>query len=187
VGAEATATWVIGAGDPEPAGGRFQVGAVRLDLYKSRPGESFQVDRLPVPTLPTPLRLDPVADLVAVELEGGEVQPGETLPVVLYWQAVAPVDTSYTVFVQAIDQGGRKAGQVDRVPCDGGCPTTTWRPGDLVGERYDLLLDSGAPPGRYELIAGMYDLATGERLPWLDAGRNPLGDSLTVGTVELQP
>jgi hypothetical protein len=105
----------------------------------------------------------------------------------LYWQAVAPAGTSYTVFVQAINQGGLKAGQVDRLPCDGGCPTTTWRPGDLVGERFVLPIGADVPPGRYELIAGMYDLATGERLPWFDADGNPLGDFVPVGSVDVRP
>ena len=187
VGTEVAAIWAIGAGDPEPATARIQVGAVRLDLYDSRPGERFQVTRLPVPALSLPLRLDQVADLVAIGVETGRVQPGETLPVSLYWRAVAPVGTSYTVFVQAIDQGGQKAGQVDRLPCDGGCPTTTWRPGDLVGERFDLAIGDDVPPGRYELIAGMYDLATGERLPWLDASGAPLGDFVPVGSVDVQP
>jgi hypothetical protein len=187
IGVKPAATWVIGAGDPDPAMARFQVSNVRLDHYDARPGELFELDRLPVPTLAPPLRLDQVADLVAVDVKKDEVQPGETLPVALYWRALAPADTSYTVFVQAIDEAGRKGGQVDRLPCDGGCPTTTWRPDDLVGERYDLLLDAGAAPGRYALIAGMYDLVTGERLPWFDTEGNPLGDALKVGMVNVQP
>jgi hypothetical protein len=105
----------------------------------------------------------------------------------LYWRALARMDTSYTVFVQVIDEGGTKAGQVDRPPCDGGCPTPTWRPGDLVGERYDLALDAGAPRGRYQLIAGMYDLATGERLPLVDALGNASSDYVLLGSVEVGP
>ena len=186
VGADAAATWVIGPGDPEPATARFQEGTVRLDLYDSRPGEWFQVARLPVPALTSPLRLDQVADLVAVGLEESQVRPGEALSVSLYWRAVAPAGTSYTVFVQAINQSGQKAGQVDRLPCGGGCPTTTWRLGDLVGERFDLAIGADVPPGRYELIAGMYDLATGERVPWLDASGAPLGDFVPVGSVDVQ-
>ena len=86
-----------------------------------------------------------------------------------------------------VDAEGIKAGQVDRPPCDGGCPTTTWRPGDLVGERYDLLIDAAAPLGRYQLITGMYDLATGKNLIWLDGQGNALGPHLPLGTVEVQP
>jgi hypothetical protein len=187
VGGDPVATWAIGAGDANPATARFQVGTVRLDLYDARPGAFFEPTRLPVPALAQPVRLDEFASLVAIEHEHDQVQPGETLPVALYWQALTPADTSYTVFVQAIDEAGRKAGQVDRPPCDGGCPTTTWRPGDLVGERYDLPLNADAAPGRYALIVGMYDLVTGERLPWLDADGIPLGDSLNVGMVDVQP
>jgi hypothetical protein len=88
--------------------------------------------------------------------------------------------------VQALDEAGLKAGQVDRRPCGGGCPTDTWRPGDLVGERYDLAIRPDAPPGRYRIVAGLYDLATGARLPVLDAQGNAAGDFLEVGWVEVE-
>jgi 4-amino-4-deoxy-L-arabinose transferase-like glycosyltransferase len=192
------AIWVLGAGDPEPAAARFQVGAVRLDFYPS-PGQAFDLTRLPVTppeegTYPLDaLRLGDVAHpegvvgLAGTQLGGSTVGPGETSPLALYWQALAPMGTSYTVFVQAINEAGVKAGQVDVLPCNGGCPTTTWRPGDLVGERYDLPIRADAPPGRYQLITGMYDLATGETLSWLDAQGHPLGSFLPLGTVDVQP
>jgi hypothetical protein len=81
---------------------------------------------------------------------------------------------------------GTKYYQVDRLPCEGGCPTTTWRAGDLIGERYDLLMASHAPPGRYQLIAGMYDLATMENLPWFDANGGLIGNHLVLGVLEVQ-
>jgi 4-amino-4-deoxy-L-arabinose transferase-like glycosyltransferase len=186
VGGEHDATWVIGPGDPDPAAARFQIGAVRLDLYPP-PGSPFDAARLPVLPAEGVANLGNEVGLVAVHLDVTSVRPGETLPVTLYWRALAAMDVSYTVFVQAIDEEGGKAGQVDRLPCQGGCPTTTWRPGDLVGERYDLAILPDAPPGRYWLIAGMYDLATGEHLPWLDAEGNVAGSYLLVGTVDVQP
>ncbi len=96
------------------------------------------------------------------------------------------MDISYTVFVQVIDEAGTKAGQVDRIPCNGGCPTTTWRAGDLVGERYDLDIGLDTPPGRYRMISGMYDLVTGENLPWLDAQGGSMGNHLVLGTIDVQ-
>ncbi len=180
------ATWVAGTGNPDPAAARFQVGTVRLDLYPP-PGESFETSRLPVPSLEQGANLGNAVELVAAQLGGSSAVPGDILPLALYWRALARMDTSYTVFVQVIDEGGTKAGQVDRPPCDGGCPTPTWRPGDLVGERYDLALDAGAPGGRYQLIAGMYDLATGERLPLVDAQGNASSDYVLLGSVEVGP
>jgi 4-amino-4-deoxy-L-arabinose transferase-like glycosyltransferase len=186
VGGEHEAVWVIGPGDPDPAAARFQIGTVRLDLYPP-PGASFDAARLPAFAAEGVANLGNAVGLVAVDLDVTSVRPGEMLPVTLYWRALAEMDVSYTVFVQAVDEEGGKAGQVDRLPCHGGCPTTTWRPGDLIGERYDLAILPDAPPGRYWLIAGMYDLATGEHLPWLDAQGNVAGSYLLLGTIEVQP
>jgi hypothetical protein len=186
VGVEHDALWVIGPGDPDPAAARFQVGAVRLDHYPP-PGVSFDAARLPMLVEEGAANLGNAVGLVAVDLDVTAVRPGETLPVTLYWRALAAMDVSYTVFVQAIEEEGGKAGQVDRPPCNGGCPTTTWRPGDLVGERYDLAILPDAPSGRYWLIAGMYELATGEHVPWLDAQGNAAGTYLVLGTLDVQP
>ncbi len=186
VAGEQKAVWSIGEGDPEPAAARFQLGTVRLDYYPASAGP-FEAARLPTPQLEEAMRLGGAAELVAVQIEEMTVRQGDALPVILYWRALAPMETTYTVFVQAIDEEGTKAGQVDRLPCDGGCPTPTWRPGDLVGERYELRIRSDAPPGYYQLISGMYDLETGENLTWFDAAGNPLGPSLSLGSIEVQP
>jgi 4-amino-4-deoxy-L-arabinose transferase-like glycosyltransferase len=183
------ATWVIGGGDldlasgPPRAGARFQIGTVHLDLYLP-PGQHFDPARLPAPQLADKPRLGEAVELVAVQLGHTTAHQGETLPVTLYWRALAAMDVSYTVFVQMI---GVKAGQVDRPPCDGGCPTTTWQPGDVVGERYDLSVRPDAPPGSYQLITGMYGLTTGENLPWFDPQGDAIGSYLPLGTVLVQP
>jgi len=164
---------------------RFQVGDVRLGLHLPS-DQRFEAERLPVPPLESEPRLGDGVKLIAAQL-GTAVRSGEALPMVFFWRTLAPMDTSYTVFVQAIDEGGVKVGQIDHLPCDGDCPTTTWRPGDIVGERYCLPIRADAPPGRYQLIAGMYDLATGEQLPWLDDQGNSVGDYLLLGYVEVVP
>ena len=125
-------------------------------------------------------------ELLAVQTGDAQIPPGGTLSLALFWRALAPMDTSYTVFVQVIDEEGIKAGQVDRLPCDGGCPTTTWRTGDLVGERYDLSIGIDVPPGQYQIISGMYDLATGENLPWLNAQGGSVGNHLVLGVIDVQ-
>ncbi len=185
VGGEHDAVWAIGSREPEVVAARFQVGTARLDLDLP-PGQIFETERLPVPPLEQRVRLGRVVELVAVRLDDTAVRPGGLLPLALYWRTLAPMDTAYTVFVQVIDEEGVKAGQVDRPPCDGGCPTMTWRPGDLVGERYDLSIRPDAPPGHYQVIAGLYHLATGERLPHLDGQGNVIGDSVSIGSVDVQ-
>jgi hypothetical protein len=94
---------------------------------------------------------------------------------------------SYTVFVQVIDEQGNKSGQIDRLPCSGSCPTTLWKPDDLIGERYEVPIATDAGPGRYRVITGMYDLVTGENLIWSDGQGRAIGSSMELGTVEVQP
>ncbi len=181
-----SATWSAGRGDADAAAARFQVGTVRLDLF-AMPGQPFDPARLPLALLEETARLGDRIELLAAESDDGlVVPPGGTLSIALYWRALAPMDTSYTVFVQVIDEAGGKAGQADRIPCNGGCPTTTWRAGDLIGERYDLAIGTDTPPGQYRIISGMYDLATGENLPWLNAQGDGAGNFLVLGTVEVQ-
>jgi hypothetical protein len=90
-----------------------------------------------------------------------EITP--TLALTLTWQAVEPVADDYTVFVHLLGQDGSKAAQRDTRPCDGGCPTNAWRPGEIILDRYQLVLDPGAPAGPYRLAVGLYLLETGDR------------------------
>ncbi len=186
IGVENEGLWAAGAGDPDAAAARFQTGAVRLDLFPAS-GGAFDAARLPVQPLEASLNLGDVVALVAFRLDDIVVRRAEMLPVTVYWRALVPMPVSYTVSVQLIDEGGVKAGQVDRLPCDGGCPTTSWRVGDVVGEYYELSIDPGVPPGRYQLTVGMYDLATGEGLPHLDAQGQVVADLLLLGTIDVEP
>jgi hypothetical protein len=186
VGGEHAAIWTVGPGQSEAAVARFQVSSVRLDYYAPA-GKPFDAARLPIPPEEENVVLGDAVRLVAVHPGPATIRRGEALSPALYWCALAPLKTSYTVFVQAIDEAGVKVGQVDRPPCDGGCPTDTWREGDLVGEWYSLPIRPDAPPGRYQLIAGMYALASGKRLPYLDAEGNTVGTHILLGFVDVQP
>jgi hypothetical protein len=186
VGDAGAGVWVIGDGETDPSDAKLQVGSIRLDLFLP-PNQRVDDDRLPVAMWREEVRLGDVAELTAVEFEARELRRGEVLPLALYWRALAATDTSYTVFVQALNDEGLKAAQDDRVPCHGGCPTTTWRPDDVIGQWYEVPIHPDAQPGRYWLVIGMYDLATGERLPALDAGGNVVGTDVQIGFVEVQP
>jgi hypothetical protein len=185
VGGEHSAIWSAGKGDSDAATARFQVGEMRLDLFETA-GQPFDPARLPVAVLEARSRLADKIELLAVDGSDGQTSAGDTLSLTIYWRTLAPMDISYTVFVHVLDEEGARAGQVDRMPCDGGCPTTTWRTGDVVGERYDLVIDADAQPGQYRIISGMYDLATMENLPWLNAQGGSMGNTLVLGTVEVQ-
>jgi hypothetical protein len=96
-------------------------------------------------------------------------EPGQ-LGVQLYWQAATALDRDYTVFVQVLDAAGKLVAQADGMPANGRLPTSAWEPNEVVVDARMLALPAGLAPGKYQLIAGMYLLANGERLPRLGGG-----------------
>ena len=94
-----------------------------------------------------------------------EVKPGEVVQVQLTWQAEKQPGQRYKVFLQLLGAQDRLIAQRDSEPVGGNRPTVTWTPGEMVEDNYGILIPLATPPGTYRLIAGMYNPATGERLP----------------------
>jgi hypothetical protein len=121
--------------------------------------------------------------ILGYDLAGTEVRGGDTVHLTLYWQALDEMDVSYTVFTHLLTGDARIRGQQDSVPGSGSLPTTSWLPGEVVVDEYAIELAEGAPPGDYVLEIGMYEAATGQRLPVRDAAGNPVGDRLRLDTL----
>ena len=96
------------------------------------------------------------------------LRPGETFRLRLYWEAAKPLGTSYNVFVHLYDRDGRLVAQRDSPPGGGAWPTSSWQPGDVIEDEYQLPVPADLPAGEYTLAAGMYDLATMRRLPLVE-------------------
>jgi hypothetical protein len=59
--------------------------------------------------------------------------------------------------------------------------------GEVITDEYEIAINSDAPPGDYQIEVGMYDAATGLRLPLFDedgtrlpGDRIPLDQVITV-------
>ncbi len=125
--------------------------------------------------------------LLGYDLNPKRLRPGEAIAVTLYWKALDEIRTSYTVFNHLLDLQGRVQGQRDGIPGRGQMPTTEWYPGEIVIDRYYVLLDPHAPPGEYTLEAGVYDWMTLERLPVYDRSGGSLGDRIVLGPILVEP
>jgi 4-amino-4-deoxy-L-arabinose transferase-like glycosyltransferase len=124
--------------------------------------------------------------LLGFDLPAATVQPGESLPLTLHWQARASVDRSYKVFLHLLDDDGTLWAQWDSPPALGGYPTTEWAPGEVVADRVRLAVGADTPPGTYRLFTGMYDEATGERLPLVWQGQRLAGDTIELAVIAVQ-
>ncbi len=94
----------------------------------------------------------------------------------LYWRSTAPLPTGYTVFIHLRAPDGSVRSQADGPPVSGHYPTNTWQPGEVIQDSYPL------PNTDFDHIAlGLYDPATGARLPAFDAQGRPLpNDALII-------
>ncbi len=110
--------------------------------------------------------LGDVVRLVGYDLSSPDpVTAGSTLALTLTWECLAEMEQDYTVFVHLAGGDGQPLAQVDSQPLSGTYPTSFWDLGERLADPYLLTVPSGAPPGEYQLLMGMYLLATRERLP----------------------
>jgi hypothetical protein len=116
-----------------------------------------------------------------------QVVSGETLSTVLYWRPLSEFDLYYNVFVHLEVEGERIWGQSDEAPACGASPTKEWRPGEVVVDGHTLMLDPNTPPGEYQLLAGLYDPMSGERVSVTGRDANDWNNAVRLGTVNVVP
>lgn len=110
-------------------------------------------------------RLGDSISLVAWSIDKVTVAPGQALNVALTWLSTDALAQDYRVFVFLANRSEQVATLRDAVPTMWLRPTGTWQPGELITDHHGLLIPPDAGPGDYWLGVGMYNSATGERLP----------------------
>ncbi len=118
-------------------------------------------------------------------------QHGTELLVTPVWDVRARPPGDLLLFLHLLDADGVRVAQVDLPP--GGTsvgPTSTWQPGMQVAVPIPLSLPAELRPGRYHLVLGLYDPASGTRLP-LSAGAAADAawagaDAALLGSLELE-
>ncbi len=121
-------------------------------------------------------------ELFGPRIEGWTARPGEVLTLDLAWRAVSPPRADYVVFAQLLDSQGRLAAQRDMPPSGGTGRMSRWEPGSIIDDPIGLRVPANLAPGDYRWIIGLYDPATGRRLPawWSDHATD---DALPLGVV----
>jgi len=125
--------------------------------------------------------------LLGYRLHDSEVEPGGIIRLTLRWQAKERIGRDDKVFVHLLDGEGRIVAQRDSEPVGGSRPTSGWGIGEEILDHYGMMLPKELPSGEYQLVVGMYDPTSGERLPiyGMDGERLPgdrvlLDERLTV-------
>ena len=97
----------------------------------------------------------PGLDLVGFDLDRVDAtyRPGDIVYLQLWWRATGNSEKDWTVFTHLLGPAKPDGSTVwagrDARPGQGSVPTTTWAPGDLILDEYQLQLPPDAPPGDY--------------------------------------
>jgi len=138
----------------------------------------------------TPLdaNIGSTAQVLGYTLSATTLHPGDTLDVTLYVQPLSRTDVPYTVFLHLTQPGTPPLTQADSYPGLGNYATTVWDVGRTFVDAYKLKLPAGAAPSTLDLVYGLYNGDTGERLPVSGANAGPAADAwVQLGTVDIQP
>ncbi len=138
------------------------------------------IDILPRPDHPADIQGDGVAFL-GYERGEGPFLPGDDIPVDLYWRSYGPLAPERYVFLQLLDDGGQMIAGMEGPPIPW-LPTNQW-PEAVLRSQQKLRVPAELPAGEYDLIAGLFDPASGQRIAW--AGKDALG--LGRVTIEARP
>ena len=143
-----------------------------------------------VAAIPHPLEADfgGMMRLVGYDLAADAVEPGGQVDVVLYWEALAPTDRDYTVFVHLLGEGELLVAQRDTFPGVGLLSTTWLEPGFRWADRYVLQVPETAyAPDTAQIQVGLYDSTSGARIPVAGlGGGEPVGDNVRFGRVQVR-
>jgi hypothetical protein len=126
--------------------------------------------------------------LLGFDLPRSSARPGATVPVTLYWKATAPVTVNLRVFIHFLGPDRKLWGQSDKWnPAD--FPTGRWPLDQYVRDEHEALLRPDAPPGIYQVMAGLWDPDSGARMHVLDANGQPTASDgvLLVDNFEVRP
>ncbi len=115
-------------------------------------------------------------EIIGFDAPTDETRPGEIVSVVLYWRAALEPTRNYQVYLHLRDASGQLWGQSDKVN-PAGFPSTRWSVEKYVRDEHTIVVASDAPPGEYQLFAGLWDHITGERFLAFDERDWLLGES----------
>jgi Dolichyl-phosphate-mannose-protein mannosyltransferase len=147
------------------------------------------------PQYVTNARFGDAVRLVGYDLSSPTVRAGGTLTVTLYWQALQPALSDYSMFVHLYWPGGdvgaagvspQPVAQSDGAPCGQSFPTPRWQMGEIVVDERTLTVPADFQFGSAPLALGVYGWPSLERLPVAGQVTVLTGDRVRLGEIKVQ-
>ncbi|MDH4137020.1 MAG: glycosyltransferase family 39 protein [Anaerolineae bacterium] len=114
--------------------------------------------------------------LLGYELGRTAVQPGDSLYLMLFWQALADVGEDYSLTVALVDENGEVMGEERFSPLVWAYPTSRWVAGEVWRGQYDFTVPIEAQSGQDRLQIGL-----------VDQSGQPLAEKVSLASLEIEP
>jgi len=124
-----------------------------------------------------------VLTLLGCDVGAVAVERGEPVHISLYWQATSKPETDYQVSILITEEEGAVLAELFRKPVDGLYPTSLWVQGQMVRDRFDLVMDPSLPEGRHRLWVRLWDPTEGRYLQVIGSE----DDKVRLGKVYVGP
>jgi hypothetical protein len=96
--------------------------------------------------------------LIGYQIDQSSAQPGDWLPVTVFWQAVRPIEKNYSAFVHILDPDGKSLAQANSYPDAGRWPTSMLEPGSVLADRTFVFIPPDLPtPVAARLALGIFE------------------------------
>jgi hypothetical protein len=115
--------------------------------------------------------------------DGGEIEPGTLLTVMLTWEPEVPLSDQHVAFVHLVANDGTLVAQHDGPLIAHVSEPSALTPGAAFSHPVAIALPEELPPGNYRLLAGVYLWPSLERLPVMGDAT----DVVELGEVTIGP
>ncbi len=160
-----------------------EISAIQTRAYniENRPRQ-FTVPEM---SFPVEANFFDTATLLGYDLPQQRVQPGESFPVTLHWQARRTIGQDLTVFNHLIDQNFVQYGGADRIPLKY-YTALLWVPQEIISDDYVVPVAQNAPNGVYWLDVGLYPSKQADQsLPLVQDGQILDRNSVPIGPIKV--
>ncbi len=173
-----------------PAGDYFWLAGTEPILQVAQNERNFH---LPNITYPLAANFEGKIKLLGYDLPSRRVEPGDGLPITLYWQGLEWLGEDFVIFDRLLDNppdAGQPLvwGGYDRLPKEN-YSTLLWAPGEVVMDGFAVPVAVDAPAGVYTLSLGWYRKVDGQArsLPILDpeTGEPTGATAVTIGPIKV--
>jgi 4-amino-4-deoxy-L-arabinose transferase-like glycosyltransferase len=155
----------------------------------------YQVNAQPLASWTSDTRVDfnGAVCLIHAQWLATPVDPGETAELLMVWQVQDPArigplvppafTTDMVMFAHVLDGNGNVLAQRDSLEA----PSWDWQPDDIIIQIHPISIPPDSAPGLYDVIVGIYDRASGQRVPVIETNGNPVDDRAYVSPLAVGP